>query len=463
MILDFSTDIVERLLFKQIVKDKNCMNICANIFDKRWIQTEHLGNIIQISINYFKKYGSMPNVKVIKALLSKYVENNSLNMSELNNLIDNCLNLDVGVDDDVLLLNLKEFIRRKALWTAIIDNVDDIEKNSDNVLDKCLSRFDTITKITFNDQDLGLKYFDPDGMEKHWEFINNPDDKLSIGWPFLDKITNGGFLKDGRMLALLMAQPGLGKSNFMANMAFNFLKQNKSVVVISLEMSQDVYAQRFDALISGDDINKLKDTAATSREKINAFYQKYPNANLFIKEYPPRSIKCSDIEIYLENLKLNGHHFDVVIVDYLNLVLPSSRVDNMFKDGLDVSEKMRALSYKFNCPVISAVQSNTSGFNTEAIGMENVSESRGIVHTCDFLAALMQLQEDKENGIVKMKILKNRLGGQLGQIGIFTMDTSTLLLSDITFDTGANTLNMSSESDNLLRNMKKIGDDINNL
>jgi replicative DNA helicase len=228
-------------------------------------------------------------------------------------------------------------------------------------------------------------------------------------------------------------------------------------------MSQDVYAQRFDALISGDDINKLKDTAATSREKINAFYQKYPNANLFIKEYPPRSIKCSDIEIYLENLKLNGHHFDVVIVDYLNLVLPSSRVDNMFKDGLDVSEKMRALSYKFNCPVISAVQSNTSGFNTEAIGMENVSESRGIVHTCDFLAALMQLQEDKENGIVKMKILKNRLGGQLGQIGIFTMDTSTLLLSDITFDSGANTLNMSSESDNLLRNMKKIGDDINNL
>lgn len=461
MILDFSTDTIEKLLFKQILKDKNCMNICASIFDKRWIQTEHLGTIINAAIAYFKKYDSIPNVKVVKALAEKYAENNGINKSELNNLIDSSTSLDIGVTDDVLLSNLKEFIRRKALWAAIIDNVDDIEKNSDNVLDKCINRFDSITKITLNDQDLGLSYFNENDMAKHWEFINNPEDKIRTDWPFVDNITNGGFLTDGRMLALLMAQPGLGKSNFMANMAYNFLKQDKSVVVISLEMSQDVYAQRFDALISGDDLNNLRATSLSSQEKIKSFYAQHPNANLFIKEYPPRSIKATDIEIYLENLKLNGYKFDVVIIDYLNLVLPSHKPDNMFKDGLDVSEKLRALSYKFNCPVISAVQANTSGFNTEDIGMENVSESRGIVHTCDFLAALLQVQEDKENGIIKMKILKNRFGGKVGQIGLFTMNPSTLSLADITFDTGAQIYNTTSEADNLLKNLPKISNDIN--
>jgi replicative DNA helicase len=460
MILDFSTDTIEKLLFKQILKDKNCMNICANIFDKRWIQTEHLGTIINAAIAYFKKYDNIPNVKIVKALAEKYAENNSINKADLNNLIDSSVSLDIGITDDVLLLNLKEFIRRKALWAAIIDNVDDIEKNSDNVLDKCINRFDSITKITLNDQDLGLSYFNENDMAKHWEFINNPEDKIKTGWDFVDNITNGGFLTDGRMLALLMAQPGLGKSNFMANMAYNFLKQNKSVVIISLEMSQDVYAQRFDALISGDDLNKLKDTAELSQEKIRNFYTEHPNANLFIKEYPPRSIKATDIEIYLENLKLNGHKFDVVFIDYLNLVLPSHKPDNMFRDGLDVSEKIRALSYKFNCPVISAVQSNTSGFNTEDIGMENVSESRGIVHTCDFLAALLQLPEDKENGIIKMKILKNRFGGKTGQIGWFVVNPNTLGLSDITNDTGDRVSSMSSEASNLTKNMKNISIDI---
>ena len=60
----------------------------------------------------------------------------------------------------------------------------------------------------------------------------------------------------------------------------------------------------------------------------------------------------------------------------------------MFKDGLAVSEELRALSYKFKCPVISAVQSNTEGMNSQDIDMQNVSESRGIVHTTDALFAL---------------------------------------------------------------------------
>jgi replicative DNA helicase len=59
------------------------------------------------------------------------------------------------------------------------------------------------------------------------------------------------------MIALIMAQAGLGKSVFLSNLAVSFLKQNLSVVVISLEMSQDVYAQRFDAHISSKNINRL--------------------------------------------------------------------------------------------------------------------------------------------------------------------------------------------------------------
>ena len=64
-------------------------------------------------------------------------------------------------------------------------------------------------------------------------------------------------MKNGKMLGLFMAQAGLGKSVFLSNLAVNFLKQNLAVVVISLEMSEDVYASRFDAHISKIDINKL--------------------------------------------------------------------------------------------------------------------------------------------------------------------------------------------------------------
>lgn len=106
----------------------------------------------------------------------------------------------------------------------------------------CLDNFDKVSKITFNDADLGMNYFDEQAMKDHWEFIKNPDAKISTGWRALDMYTNGGVLKTGRMLALFMAQAGLGKSVFMSNAAVNFLKQGLGVVIISLEMSQDVYA-----------------------------------------------------------------------------------------------------------------------------------------------------------------------------------------------------------------------------
>lgn len=173
----------------------------------------------------------------------------------------------MSIDEDALSTNLKEFIKKNAFYNALWDNSTILEKNPEayeKVVDKCLENFDRVQKITFNDTDLGLNYFDEQAMLQHWNYIKNPEAKISTGWPSLDTYTNGGFLKDGRSLYLIMAQAGLGKSVFLSNLAVNFLKQNLSVVVISLEMSEDVYAVRFDAHISKNDINNLKETEQTS-------------------------------------------------------------------------------------------------------------------------------------------------------------------------------------------------------
>lgn len=46
--------------------------------------------------------------------------------------------------DEVVSSNLKEFIRKRALRWAIVDNIEKIESNSDQVIDDCLSRFDKV-------------------------------------------------------------------------------------------------------------------------------------------------------------------------------------------------------------------------------------------------------------------------------------------------------------------------------
>ena len=470
MELEFSRDTLEKLLFKQILTDKQYMNVVSENFDKRWFKTPTMDLAIELSVKYFKKYGSMPSVKVLKALVKGYVEKKNrtdISIAEASELIDMSVSTDLNIDKEVLEQQLNNFIRKQALYTSIMDNVEDIEKDSDAVLDKCLARFDEISKISFMQKDLGMDYFDLDDMAEHWNYITNPEARIPFLWDGFDRYTNGGVLKSGKMLFLFMGQAGLGKSLFLSNLAVNYLRQGLSVVVISLEMSQDVYAQRFDAHISTNEINHLKDKMFDSCEKIKKFYADHPGANLYIKEYPPRSIRSSDIEIYLENLKLAGKKFDIVIVDYLNLVLPRTRSDNMYKDGLSTSEELRALSYKFNVPVISAVQANTEGMNNENIDMQNLSESRGIAHTCDALFSLYQMPEDRENGIINVRINKNRLGGMVGKVIPMKINPDNLIISDISMDpNGVRDLIKTSEekeAEKIIKNAANLSSDLNDM
>ena len=463
MEMDFSSEMIEKLLLKRALNDKSWLNILTNIYDKRWFKVKNLGTIMKLVITFYNKYSTIPSIKVIQALIQKHVEKSpdtDIKLSEVNELLSEVTNLDLNVPDDVLNMNFKEFIRRNAFFNSLWDNAALLEKDQssyEKVVDKCLENFDRVQKITFNDTDLGLNYFDEAAMSKHWEYIKNPEAKIKTLWMSLDNYTNGGFLKDGKMLALFMAQAGLGKSVFMSNLAVNFLKQNLGVVVISLEMSQDVYAQRFDAHISNKNINKLSENAESAISSIKAFYEKYPKASLYLKEYPPRSISSRDIEQYLENLRNAGKTFDVVIVDYLNLVLPNRKTDSMFKDGMAVSEELRAISYKFNCPVISAVQSNTDGMNTADIDMQNVSESRGICHTADFIAALYQVDDDRDKNKINLKLIKNRLGGMVGKRAQFMLHPETLTLADMTFDNNFDTCeNEDTELGKIVKNIKGI-------
>lgn len=468
MELDFSIDVIEKLLLKKALNDKNWLNILSKVYDKRWFKDQVLSQILKNMILFYNKYDTIPNIKTINALSKKFIEKHpeqtNFTLAASQQLLAEVSSLNLNLPDDIINKNIKEYIRRNAFYNSLYDNANLLEKSPDNyekVVDKCLENFDRVQKITFNDTDLGFKYFDESQMKNHWDYILNPEAKIKTGWDSIDQYTNGGFLKSGKMLALFMAQAGLGKSVFMSNVAVNFLKQNLGVVVISLEMSQDVYAQRFDAHISNKNINKLAENSNDAISKIKNFYSKYPKANLFLKEYPPRSICTKDIEQYLENLKNNGEQFDIIVIDYLNLVLPNRKTDSMFKDGLAVSEELRALSYKFNCPVISAVQCNTEGMNSQDIDMQNVSESRGICHTADFICALYQLNEDRENGIINLKIVKNRLGGMVGKHAMFKLDSETLNLADITFDNNYSETSENSEMNAVLKSINSNDDFMN--
>ena len=73
---------------------------------------------------------------------------------------------------------------------------------------------------------------------------------ISSGWKWLDEKIDGGFLENGRSLYVFAGESNVGKSIFLGNIACNIASQGKTVLVISLEMSEMIYARRLSSNIT---------------------------------------------------------------------------------------------------------------------------------------------------------------------------------------------------------------------
>jgi hypothetical protein len=184
MELDFSNDVIEKLLLKKALIDKNWLNILGKTYDKRWFSIECIGITLKNILAFYNKYDSIPSIQTIQAISKKYIEKHGdteLNIIDVQQLLTEISNMNLNISDEVLNSNLKEFIRRNAFYYSLFDNAELLEKNSgkyDEVVDKCLANFDKVQKITFNDTDLGLDYFNENQMKQHWQYIMNPKAKI---------------------------------------------------------------------------------------------------------------------------------------------------------------------------------------------------------------------------------------------------------------------------------------------
>jgi replicative DNA helicase len=424
---DFTDAFIEKIILNKVYTEKQYTLFFEGIFDKRWFEDDRIAAIINLIILYNKKYCNVPKLNILNEIIKKYCEKSSKEISEYTEILLECLNLKIDVDDAAIKANIEFYVKNKGVYYTILDGIEDLEKTKD--VSKCIEKFEKINNITF-DNDVGFDYFNQ--LDEHINYLINPDAKLPMGIHWLDEVTCGGLLKDGRCLAVFMAQPGLGKSLMLANLAYRWLKQDKTVVIISCEMSKDVYGRRIDALISNDNIDELHLTYKESFSKIRHFKAEHPDAKLFIKEYPPTSIKTNDIKLYIDSLISKGIKPDAIVIDYLNLVLPNYSIEGggSYFNILQVSQNFRALSYLYNCPVITATQTNGEGINNANVGLEHISESKGTGHTGDFICALYQLADDIDAGIINGKILKNRLGGKHGKVHAFRLNEKTLMLED---------------------------------
>ena len=200
--------------------------------------------------------------------------------------------------------------------------------------------------------------------------------------------------------------------------AAGFARQKKNGLYITLEMPEVDILKRIDANILDTEIYKFDEM---TWEEYKSKYDKIKNeiGNLYVKEYPAGTFSTFDLEKLKYDIEEeNNIKLDYIIIDYMGL-MKSTRVklnQGSYLYFKSIAEELHGFAKKHNIPIISAFQLNRSAYNNLEAGLENISESIGVIMTADVSMLLLSNEELKSNNQIMLKTEKNRYTGKLDKI-----------------------------------------------
>ena len=169
-------------------------------------------------------------------------------------------------------------------------------------------------------------------------------------------MTNG--LRPATLL-ILAARPAMGKTAFSLNIALNVAKQNKRVLIFSLEMGEE---ELYNRLLAAESEIELKHI---QRNRFDLNDKDTINKLLIARD------TLSNLEVYIDAsatptitaiknksrlLQRKYKNIDLIIIDYLQLVSATSNKGSREQEISEISRGLKLLSKELNVPIIALSQ-----------------------------------------------------------------------------------------------------------
>jgi hypothetical protein len=384
------------------------------VLDVGFLELKYLRVFVQKVLDYRKKYGVHPSRDTTSMILRNDIAGESeVVQKQVREYFARITISDISIDGAEHIKDTAlDFCRKQKLKEAMIKSVELIKSSSYDEVSKVIN--DALKLGTDNNH--GYDYVVD--FEKRFELkARNP---CSTGWDLIDNITKGGLGKGE--LGVMIAPTGAGKSMALVHLGAAALKAGKNVIHYTLELQDKVVATRYDSCITGLGLSEI----LSQKEHVFDAIQGV-KGNLLVKEYPTKSASTMTIRAHLDKLKTRGHKFDMVIVDYGDLLRPVTKDREKRQELESIYEEMRGIAQMYECCVWTASQTNRTGLNAEVITMESISEAFNKCFVADLICTISRTIKDKAANEGRMYIAKNRNGPD-GMVYPLFMDTRNVCI-----------------------------------
>jgi replicative DNA helicase len=353
---------IENIIIKSALIDKNYLALISTTLEETFFDDPAAKEVFKFTSEHFNEYGQIPQRDII---INSAEDDNLKNDIRLFFEDIDAIDFSVAEQFQFLVDRTEVWLKDKAVKQAILKSVDIIDKEDQeeygevrNYVEDALSKSIKV--------DLGLDYFTQLG-ERLTRISQSADIRVPSYYPILDEFISGGF--PPYTLSVFVAAIHGFKSNMLANMAARQVMAGHNVFLLTLEMSEDAFAQRFDSIYSKLDINRIYQSSDYMRnlmDELRTVKDTEGRGNLYIKQFPTGAASVDDFRIYIREMGIRGIKPSIIFVDYINLMKAATRAgDNLYTAVKRIAEELRALGFEFTVPIVSVSQLNREGMFVE--------------------------------------------------------------------------------------------------
>jgi hypothetical protein len=215
-----------------------------DVLDLSFFESMHHRTLLQKILNYINKYNLVPPRDTLEQSIKLYTKDNVVK-NHLLELVEIVVNYDLKDKDFVMEITL-DFFRKQALKKSLMKAADEFESGNygeiANVINEAMKKCEPKSK--------GHDYF-KDIEVRMIQKVRKPVPCLHG----LDSQIGGGL--SGGELGIVLSPTGGGKSMMLVKFGSTALQYGRKVIYYSLELSETVIGNRFDACLNNIKMNEV--------------------------------------------------------------------------------------------------------------------------------------------------------------------------------------------------------------
>ena len=387
-------------LLNQIVVDKDFSRSILDVIEPSYFENKYFKLIIQMIKEYYKKWDGVPTFDTLEQITKSEFSQETIAKVVIDTIKKIRETPESGGD----------FIQEKALKFCKQQELQKAITKAQKVIDGGeFENYDALEEMIREALQVGVVENGMLNVFSNLDDVLNDDFRhpIPMGIGGIDRLLKGGLAKGE--IGVVLAPTGVGKSTLLTKIANHAFNLGYNVLQIFFEDNPKVIQRKHFTLwtkIHPDDMSNKKDEVI---KRVKEIEQKMEN-QLILEKLPSDTMTMTQIKNLVRKKIADGVKVDMVLLDYIDCVVPEKNLGDEWKSEGSVMRAFEAMCHELNLVGWTATQGNRSSISSEVVTTDQMGGSIKKAQVGHVIISVAKTLQQKEMKLATIAITKSRIG-----------------------------------------------------